>query len=175
MTRNETRSSLLTVSGAGCRFTRKTKTTLCRSLICNDFVAPACCSDLRLVLSITVPRRRSERRFFPTAATTTPQTLGQLSQSKAECFPDTVILRTSLCPLPRTLPAGRHRLECLDIGLFVGLIKHQANLLYTSIEKRLHLIATLLGIANNGHRIHHFIRHELRRSIALTLLVSVSD
>src|SRR4029453_13928635 len=175
MTRNGTLSSSSTVSGVDCRFTRKTSTTPSRSLICNDFVAPACCSDLRSVLSITVPRRRSERQFFHMAATSTPQTLGQLIQSKAECFPDTVILRTSLCPLLLTLPAGRQRLECLDILLFIWLIKHQANLLHTSIEKRLHLIVTLLGIANNGHRIHHLIRHELCRSIALTRLVSVSD
>src|SRR5262249_1352422 len=82
---------------------------------------------------------------------------------------------TSLCPLPLTLPTWRHRLECLYICLFIGLIKHQANLLHTSIEKRLHLIATLLGLANNGYCIHHLICHELRRAVALTRLVSVSD
>src|SRR5215468_115085 len=82
---------------------------------------------------------------------------------------------TSFCPLPLTLPAWRYGLECLYICLFVRLIKHQADLLYASIEKRLHLIATLLGIAKNGYSIHHLIRHELRRSIALTRLVGMSD
>ena len=106
-----------------------------------------------------------------------PKTLSEKPQKRLllERFDPKLVL-TSLSPLRGRvaphLPAWRHRLECLYICLFIGLIKHQANLLHASIEKRLHLIATLLGIANNGHRIHHLIRHELRRSVTLTRLVA---
>src|SRR5215831_17557183 len=163
MTRGRTLSWLPIASGVGCKFTRKIKTTRHRNSTCNCVVALDCYSDLR--------RRDVDRSGSFPAPKCSPKNRRHVYDSGAS----TPVALTFFFALPFTLPAWRHRLECLYICLFVRLIKHQANLLYTSIEKRLHLIATLLGLANNGHRIHHLIRHELCRSVALTRLVSVSD
>src|SRR5438445_11634918 len=67
-----------------------------------------------------------------------------------------------------------HRIKLLQIRLLIRLVEHEPKFLDTSVEKRLHLVTTLLRVADDGHRIHHRIRHQLCRLVALARLVGLA-
>src|SRR5215471_10436251 len=82
---------------------------------------------------------------------------------------------STLTPLvPTSSPPRCYHLERLQIGLFIRLIEHETNFLHTSVEKRLHLVTTLLRVTDDGHRIHHCIRHQLGRLVTLARLVGLT-